>query len=101
VIHRCRLLEQSIFWWHSAQAALPEYWLRGGSPFVGHQPGSSSLSAVVRLVPFACGPCARATQNAIPANANMMLGVQLLKLESPFSNFNSLDSTVATSCTTI
>ena|ERR1039458_1710667 len=47
-------------WWHPVQVAAPEYWLRGGSPFVGHQPGSSNRSAVVRLTPFAGGSCARA-----------------------------------------
>jgi hypothetical protein len=70
--------------WHPVQVAAPEYWLRGGLPFVGHHPGSSSRSAVVRLVSFAGGPCARAKQNVIPAKANMICGNLLLKVPSPF-----------------
>jgi hypothetical protein len=60
--------------------------VRGGSPFVGHQPRFSSLSGVVRLIPFSGGPCALARQDAIPANANMILGAKLLKVIIPFSN---------------
>jgi hypothetical protein len=42
-----------------------------------------------------------ATSRALPANANMILGAKLLKLESPFSNSNPRDSTIAIRCATI
>ncbi len=71
--------------WHWVQVAAPEYWLRGGLPFVGHHPGSPSRSVVVRLVSFAGGACARARQNVIPANDNMIRG-SLLKAPPPFQS---------------
>jgi len=37
-------------------------------------------------MPSPGGPCARARQNAIPANANAIFGNLLLKLRSPFNS---------------